>query len=250
MMVLRRKREIGQTASAQQFYWSDVKLGLLDWKIYVFCAAQFGLDTMLYGYSTFLPTIIGGIDPKFKPAIIQVLTIPCYAVGALAYLLFAWLSDRQQRRGLYTCALGAVSIIGYGLLLSNSKAGVHYAGCFFVALGLYVAVGIPLAWLPSNNPRYGKRTTATGLQLTIGNASGVMAPFLYQTTEEPRYILGHAVTLGLVGFAIIILALMSLYLSRANAIRSAGKEDHRIAGMSDEEINDLGDRSPRFVYTT
>jgi hypothetical protein len=31
-----------------------------------------------------------------------------------------------------------------------------------------VSVGIPLAWLPTNQPRYGKRTTATGMQLTIG----------------------------------------------------------------------------------
>ena len=39
-------------------------------------------------------------------------------------------------------------------------------------------MGIPLTWLPSNSPRYGKRTTAMGLQLTIGNTSGIMAPFV------------------------------------------------------------------------
>lgn len=178
LMVLRRRREIGQTASAQEFHWADAKLGFKDWKVYAFCFAQFGTDTMLYGFSTFLPTIIKGINPGYKPAIVQVLTIPCYALGALSYLSFAWLSDRQQKRGLYTCALGIVSIVGYAMLISHSRAGVHYAGCFLVAMGLYVLVGIPLAWLPNNNPRYGKRTTATGLQLTIGNAAGVMAPFV------------------------------------------------------------------------
>lgn len=64
------------------------------------------------------------------------------------------------------------------MLMSNSSSGVHYAGCFFVAMGLYVLVGLPLAWLPANCPRYGKRTTATGLQLAIGNCSGIMAPFV------------------------------------------------------------------------
>jgi hypothetical protein len=53
--------------------------------------------------------------------------------------------------------------------------GEQYSEYF---IGLYVSVGIPLAWLPSNQPRYGKRTTASGLQLTIGNASGIMAPFV------------------------------------------------------------------------
>lgn len=50
--------------------------------------------------------------------------------------------------------------------------------CFLIAAGLYILVGLPLAWLPNNCPRYGKRATANGLQLTIGNASGIMAPFI------------------------------------------------------------------------
>jgi MFS family permease len=178
LMVLRHRHELGQTASAQEFHWADAKLGFKDWKIYAFCAGQFGADTMLYGFSTFLPTIITGIDPKFSSAVVQLLTIPCYALGAITYLVTAWLSDRKQRRGVFACALGLVSVVGYAMLISKSSAGVHYAGCFLVAMGLYVLVGIPLAWLPNNNPRYGKRTVATGLQLTIGNASGVMAPFV------------------------------------------------------------------------
>ena len=101
MMRIRRRKDPGQTDEAQQFHWVDAKQGFLDWKVYIFCAAQFGLDSMLYGFSTFLPTIIQGINPNFKPAIVQVLTIPCYALGAISYLATAWLSDRQQRRGIY-----------------------------------------------------------------------------------------------------------------------------------------------------
>jgi len=130
----------------------------------------------LYGYSTFLPTIIKGLG-KWTTAQIQALTIPCYCLGAVSYIIVARLSDSQQRRGLYTVIFGAISVVGYGVLISNSSNGVRFLGCFLVALGLYVVVGLPLAWLPANNPRYGKRTTATGLQLTIGNASGIMSPF-------------------------------------------------------------------------
>lgn len=178
LMVTRRERELGQTKSAQEFHKEDVMYGLKDWKIYAFCCGQFCGDTVLYGFSTFLPTIIKGINPKWSSSIVQVLTIPCYALGAISYLSTAWLSDKYQRRGIPTVVLCLVSVIGYAMLISDSGSGVHYAGCFLVAMGLYVAVGIPLAWLPSNNPRYGKRTTATGLQLTIGNSAGIMAPFV------------------------------------------------------------------------
>ena len=72
---------------------------------------------------------------------------------------------------------------------------------------------------------------------------------LYKTNERPRYIRGHAVTLSLVAFAVLVYASMSMVLSRENCRRQEGKEDARVANMSDEEIEELGDASPRFRYT-
>lgn len=109
------------------------------------------------------------------------MTIPCYALGAVTYLLIAHLSDKQQKRGIYVVGFACISILGYGVLLSHAPSGAHYFGCFLVAAGLYVAVGLPLAWLPNNCPRYGKRTAASAFQLTVGNASGIMAPFVCPT---------------------------------------------------------------------
>ena len=165
LMLVRRAREQGQTASAQEFHRSDLRKAFLDWKVYAFMAGQFGADTVLYGYSTFLPTIINGIG-TWTTAQVQLLTIPCYALGAVTYLTVATFSDRHQMRGVYCVILGIIVLIGYGLLISSSSAGVHYFGCFLVAMGLYVLVGLPLAWVPNNIPRYGKRASASGMQLT------------------------------------------------------------------------------------
>ncbi|PYI03516.1 phosphoglycerate mutase-like protein [Aspergillus sclerotiicarbonarius CBS 121057] len=247
LVVRLRRRDMGQTLSAQKFHWADVKEGSLDWRIYVFCIGQFGVDTMLYGYSTFLPTIIKGMGSWSTPEV-QALTIPCYALGAIAYLIVAWASDRTQRRGVFICIFAIISVVGYGILISDSSSGVHYFGALLIALGLYVTVGLPLAWLPTNLPRYGKRTFATGLQLTFGNVSGVMSPFLYKTNEAPRYVRGNAVTLSLVGFAGVIYGLMWWYYHEKNNRREHGLEDDKVAGMTEEEIEEMGDRSPRFIY--
>lgn len=246
MMLLRRGREAGQTASAQQLHRKDALAAPADWKVLAFCVGQFGVDTMLYGYSTFLPTIIDGMG-NWSSTQVQALTIPCYSLGAVTYLFVAWLSDAQQRRGLYTAIFGAIAVVGYGLLISNTSGGVHYLGCFVVALGLYVAVGLPLAWLPSNLPRYGKKTVATGLQLSLEIAAaswrllcvllillvttillfvvqiliGILllpAPQLYKTAEGPRYVRGHAVTLGMVAYATILYGFMSV---RSNSFPSS-----------------------------
>lgn len=46
----------------------------------------------------------------------------------------------------------------------------------------------------------------------------------------------------------ILYGLMSVYFTNANKKRARGDEDAKIAGLSDAEIEELGDRSPRFVY--
>ncbi|KAG9088458.1 hypothetical protein FS749_002146 [Ceratobasidium sp. UAMH 11750] len=245
----RRLRQQGENAEAQKFHWSDVRKCFKDPKVYAFAAAQFGCDTMLYGFSTFLPTIIQQLG-HWTTTQTQLLTVPCYALGAMTYLTVAKLSDRFQVRGWFAVAGGLISVLGYIILLVPASSGAHYLGCFFVAMGLYVLVGIPLSWLPNNIPRYGKRTSATGFQLTIGNASGVMAPFLYATNEKPRYIRGHAVSLAMVAFATCIYASLIFVYSNLNARRDRGEEDGRIEGKTEEEIEAMGDDSPRFRFLT
>ena len=39
------------------------------------------------------------------------------------------------------------------------------------------------------------------------------------------------------------------YFRHLNMRREEGKEDYKVQGMTDEEIDELGDESPRFRYT-
>lgn len=51
MMKMRKSKEYGQTAAAQEFSKDDVYKAFKDWKCWAFWLAQFGTDTMLYGYA-------------------------------------------------------------------------------------------------------------------------------------------------------------------------------------------------------
>ena len=189
-----------------------------------------------------MPTIISDLGGWSVPQA-QALTIPCYVVGAISYLTVAYLSDRWQQRGIFVTGFGLISIVGYSLLISDVSSGVHYFACFVVATGLYVVVGIPLAWLPANAPRYGMRTAATGMQLTIGTSSGIMSPFIYPTADGPRYVKGHTITMSMVAYSSVAFLCLSFWLRYANRRRAQGKEDHRTQGMSAEEMNELGHES-------
>ncbi|OAQ66151.2 MFS transporter [Pochonia chlamydosporia 170] len=227
LMEVRRRREYGSTKSSGGIERRDV---------------------LRVGFSTFLPTIIQALG-TWTTAQVQLLTIPCYFLGAAAYMGTAFLSDRLQMRGLFCVIFGAVSVVGYGVLLADVASSVHYFACFLVAGGLYVVVGLPLAWLPNNSPRYGKRTTSTGLQLTFGNAAGVMSAFIYPKPDGPRYIRGHAVCLSMVGMGTAIYGFLWFWYSRENGRRERGVVGEKYRDMEEEELMELGDDSPRFRYT-
>lgn len=100
-----------------------------------------------------------------------------------------------------------------------------------------------------DNPRYGKRTTASGLQLTLGNSAGIMSAYLYKTNEAPQFIRGHAVSLSMAGVGAVIYTFMSIHFFSRNKARQAGKEESVTAGKSEEEVAEMGDENPRFVFT-
>lgn len=93
-----------------------------------------------------------------------------------------------------------------------------------------------MPWMSTNNPRYGKRTTANGIQLTVGNASGVLSPFLF-VGSGPVYLQGYAVAIGLLGLNSSLFTGMHFYWRRRNANKRAGREDWMVEGLSEEEVS-------------
>jgi hypothetical protein len=73
---------------------------------------------------------------------------------------------------------------------------------------------------------------------------------LYPAAEAPRYVKGHAITIAMVAFGVLSFGFMWGFYIAVNKRRAEGKENHKIVGMSDEEVEELGDDSPRFKYVT
>ncbi|KAI5360651.1 Putative MFS transporter superfamily [Septoria linicola] len=104
-----------------------------------------------------------------------------------------------------------------------------------------------MAW--PRTVRFGKRTTANGIQLTVGNAAGVLSPFLF-TGSGPVYTGGYAVAIALLGLSGSLFTGMHFYWRRRNTNKRAGKEDWRAEGLSEEEVKELGDKNPNYFFTT
>lgn len=69
------------------------------------------------------------------------------------------------------------------------------------------------------------------------------------STDAPRYIKGNAVSLSLVSVAVFAYALLWFSYARENTRREKGLIKSEHANLSDDELAELGDESPRFRYT-
>ena len=228
--------------------WRQVIAGLSDWKIWGFSMAQIGVTVMLYGYSTFLPSIIRALG--YSGIHTQLLTIPCYACGAIVYCVTAYWSDRLKQRGIFAFAGCLVSSTRYAILLGtpNYGAGLQYAGCIIVAIGLYVSVGVPISWMPNNLPSPYKRAAGNGLMFTTSNCAGVISSYICLSKDAPRYTMGHAIVLAFVLSSGIMFAGMTVYLRSENRKRDRGEREHVLEGKSDSEIAALADNHPWYRY--
>lgn len=64
--------------------------------------------------------------------------------------------------------------------------------------------------------------------------------------SRPRFITGHAINIGMLGLALITIALNVWYCKWENRKRANGERDHRLTNGNEEM---LGYRHPRFEYT-
>ncbi|ANB14237.1 Tna1p [Sugiyamaella lignohabitans] len=224
----------------QTFKWSDVRRAFKDPKVYISATAQFCSDVVLYGFSTFLPAIIKTLG--YTNLSVQYMTIPVYICGAVVFLSVAMLADYTGKRFIYLVMAGLTVMAGYIILLTDTHHRVQYLGTFLCAMGLYICVGLNIGWLNNNNSPHYKRAAALGFQQTVGNCAGIVAGQIYIAKSAPRYILGHAFSLGCIVVALLCYCCMATYLMAQNR-----RKRTRLAnGTSDPNAD--GDDSDHFIY--
>jgi hypothetical protein len=91
------------------------------------------------------------------------------------------------------------------------------------------------------------------LLISLGNTGGICGSNIYIAAEAPKYPAGFGTGLAICCCAIIMAFVLRKVYRRENAKRDAymqGKTDAEVrAQYTEQEMLDLGDRSPFFRYT-
>ncbi|KAH6423678.1 hypothetical protein HBI59_221420 [Parastagonospora nodorum] len=222
---------------------SDIKEAAKDIKSWIHGCIQIAVVTILYGFGTFLPIIIrNGFHYLVKEA--QYLVIPVNIWGAIVYAIGAYLSDRYQTRFIPLILMAPIGIAGYAILLSPVSPGVQYFATYLISTTCFLCTGGNITWLSANCAPDGNRAASLGILLTLTNIGGVVSGQIYQSNAAPKYTLGHAWSLGCLGFA-----WCGWWIVRAMYRRREVRKDLKIAaGYVRPEGTMYTDREPDFQY--
>ncbi|RYP62728.1 hypothetical protein DL770_009549 [Monosporascus sp. CRB-9-2] len=232
------------------------KLILSDWKIWLGSLIYMGVGITGYSTTLFMPTILKEFGWAAQSA--QVHTFPVYVVCAVGMLAAAWASDRVQHRYGFVMVGVVISTFGYGVLLSQSASSqlsaypsseAKYAAIFLAALGGYISMPLALAWLSNNLSGHWKRAFGSGIQVTVGNLAGVVASNIFIEHESPAYKTGYGVALAMTWIGGLAATALWVLLRRENRLREGGVRDGRLAGASEDEVENMGDHHPAFRFT-
>ncbi|KAK7219159.1 hypothetical protein V2G26_007162 [Clonostachys chloroleuca] len=242
-VMLARDRQRLEYLGSLNFEWVEVGRALKDPKVWLCALIQFFQDIILYGFSTFLPSILK-LDLNFNAMEAQYLSVPVYLLGGIVFFAAAIMGDKYKLRGTFLGILDIFAVVGYSILLGVSNSpGVRYFACYLIAIPLYCGPGLNEIWINNNMAPHYRRATAIGLQQTIGNIAGVVAPQVYRAAP---YRLGHWCSLGSAIICIVLIALQILYLRALNRkkeqISSGEREDDR------KETTGEGALDFRYIY--
>lgn len=95
-----------------------------------------------------------------------------------------------------------------------------------------------------------KRGVSLGIIIGWGNLNGIVSSNIYRQADAPQFYPGHGTVLAyLVVFLFGGSIVQYVLLRQENAKRRRGERDHWVEGLSQSEIELLGDKRPDFMYT-
>ncbi|RYP85422.1 hypothetical protein DL769_000975 [Monosporascus sp. CRB-8-3] len=240
----RLQADTGRNAAERKVSFRDFLTVMKDHRVWLGGLMYFGLIVPAYGYAYFAPTIISTYN--YNPIQTQLHSVPPWAASFGFSLLIAALSDATKLRAPFALAPLALSIAGFGILLSvHDKTQVQYAALCLVTMGTYGAMPIIVCWFNMNLGGHHRRSIGTAWQVGFGNIGGIIATYSFLSTDAPRFVKGYAIAIS---FTILSIIACTIYLISIIVENRKRAKSARNVGLSEYEKTEMGDLNPEFKY--
>ncbi|KAF2098516.1 MFS general substrate transporter [Rhizodiscina lignyota] len=244
----------GKVTNSDKIQMKYIIAALKEWKTWAAVVMFWGNTIGVYGFTSTVPTVIEQLG--YSSANAQLMTIPIYVFAMIMTLIFAWWGDYVQQRSPFIMAGFGIAAVGFiaELAIPHPRLpGVTYGFLFPVAAGLYCPFISIVTWTANNAAPSSKRAIAMALLISAGNLGGIAGSNVFIAAQAPVYHVGFGTCLASSVCAMITAFVLRIAYARENRQRKAlldemGEEAIR-ARYTDQELLDLGDKAPFFIYT-
>ncbi|KAF2194282.1 putative MFS transporter [Zopfia rhizophila CBS 207.26] len=200
------------------------------------------------GLAFFAPTIVQTIYPKNSVISQQLHTVPPYIVGAFFTVLFPFLSWRFDRRLIFFIVSAPMMIAGYIMFLASTSAKVRYGATFIIASGAFAFGALCNAQVSANVVSDTARASAIATNVMFGNVGGLISTWSFLPFDKPNYHIGNGLNLATSSTTLICAMALLFWMKISNKQREQKVVDEELAGLTQQEIQDLDWRHPAFRW--
>ncbi|KAN0135824.1 MFS general substrate transporter [Lactarius tabidus] len=238
------------------FRWSEVASAFTNAPhVLILFIPLFFNGTTTYGLANFTPTIVNSLG--HSPNYTQLLTVPPYACSFVLSIVSAYFCDKYKNRGVMATVCALIAAAGYAIFLSSDNKNTSYGALYLQIIGGYAAAPCLSTWNANNVQPHYRHATAIAIGFMASNIGGIVSTWLF--TDPPRFRKATRINLVFsLGMAVCSVGMLVYFRAR-----NAGKrrEVQRLLQMhgdgtelggwdSPAERKRLGDRHPRFEFTT
>ncbi|KAI0025222.1 putative pantothenate transporter [Xylariomycetidae sp. FL0641] len=212
---------------------------------WLFAVVACGGHFLLASMSAFLPSLIEGFG--YTEVVTQAYTVLVYACAFVGTLFFCLLADRTNQRGLVLAGSTLPGIAGYAMLIALESRRARFAATCLVAFSIYPNIVLQLSWAAMNFVGYTRRGSALAFFSIISQFVAIGGTQAYK--DPPYYRKGNSASLGMAVLVVVASLVLRWYLNHMNKKRQSQLPDVN-ENMSQQSIEQMGDRHPNFRFTS
>ncbi|KAK9331449.1 major facilitator superfamily domain-containing protein [Lipomyces starkeyi] len=168
--------------------WNGLKQAVKDYRTWLFCF-NMNMQVSAESFKNFFPSVVQTLG--FNTTVTLALTCPPYVASGFAGAALSWSSGKRNERTWHMIIGTFLDVVGFAMAASTTNIAVRYVGMvIFVSFSSGVN-DICLGWAASTlgqTPE--KKAISMALINMLSNISSVYTPYLWPSSDAPRYITG------------------------------------------------------------
>jgi MFS family permease len=200
------------------------------------------------GLGFFAPTIVKTIFPQKTIIEQQLLTVPPYVFGTICIISVCFYSWHIKTRQILIIYCATPIMAGYLIFLATRDQIARYIATFLIASCAFTLGPLCHSQAAANVSSDSARSMSIAITMFFGNIGSLISTWAFQSWDGPDYRIGNGLNFATSSSMMVVGILALFWMNWDNKKREDRDADDELAGLSEQEIENLEWKHPQFRW--